>query len=56
MNLVRRTLELIWGLLRELSDETAYKRYLAGRPASGEEWRRFSDRRHRAKYAKAKCC
>ncbi len=45
-------------LLRELSDETAYRRYLAmnGRTHSGAEWRLFSDGRHRAKYARAKCC
>ena len=45
-------------LLRELSDENAYQRHLErhGRQASGEEWRRFSDDRLRAKYARAKCC
>ena len=45
-------------LLRELSDETAYQRHLTmtGRPHSGAEWKVFSDKRHRAKYAQAKCC
>lgn len=45
-------------LLRELSDETAYRRHLlsTGRPHSGAEWRLFSDGRNRAKYAQAKCC
>ncbi|MGH9657940.1 MAG: hypothetical protein ACRD96_05310 [Bryobacteraceae bacterium] len=49
---------LLLALLRELGDENAYQRHLArcGRPASGEEWRRFSDERLRAKYARAKCC
>ncbi len=56
MTLIKRAGELILALLRELSDENAYKRYLAGRPASGEEWRKFSDGRHRSKYARAKCC
>jgi len=45
-------------LLRELGDENAYARHLAmhGRVHSGEEWRRFSEERLRAKYARAKCC
>ncbi len=45
-------------LFRELSDETAYQRHLTltGRPHSGAEWKLFSDERHRAKYARAKCC
>ena len=50
--------KLLFGLLRELSDESAYQRYLAaeGRTHSGEEWRRFSEYRLRAKYCRAKCC
>ncbi len=56
MTLIKRAGKLILALLRELSDENAYKRYLAGRPASREEWRKFSDGRHRSKYARAKCC
>ena len=49
---------LVLGLLRELADENAYQRHLEshGRPHSGEEWRRFSEERLRAKYARAKCC
>jgi hypothetical protein len=45
-------------LLRELADENAYQRHLrAHRLApSPEEWRRFSDERLRAKYARSKCC
>jgi hypothetical protein len=44
--------------LRELADENAYQRHLQahGAVASAEEWRRFSDERLRAKYARAKCC
>ena len=52
MKLVR----FVVALLKELSDETAYKRFLAGRAPSGAEWRKFSDQRHRAKYMRAKCC
>jgi hypothetical protein len=55
---VSRFFQLVMALLRELSDENAYARHLAahGRTHSGEEWRRFSEERLRAKYARAKCC
>jgi hypothetical protein len=55
---MRRFWRLVVGLLRELSDENAYARHLEmhGRSHSGEEWRRFSEERMRAKYARAKCC
>lgn len=55
---MRRLLGLVMALLRELADETAYQRHLAahGRAHSGEEWRRFSQQRLGAKYARAKCC
>jgi hypothetical protein len=45
-------------LLREIADESAYGRHLAaeGRAHSTEEWRRFSERRLLAKYARPKCC
>jgi hypothetical protein len=54
----RRIADLLLSLLRELGDENAYARHLAihGRVHSGEEWRRFSEERLRAKYARAKCC
>ena len=50
--------QIVWGLLRELADESAYERHLAhhGVAHSPEEWRRFSDARLRAKYERAKCC
>jgi len=49
---------LILALLHELADENAYSRHLAahGRPHSGEEWRKFSEQRLRAKYLRARCC
>jgi hypothetical protein len=55
---MRRLGKLVLALLRELSDESAYARYLAshGRTHSGAEWRRFFDQRLRAKYLRAKCC
>ena len=55
---MKRLGRLVWALLRELADENAYQRHLDihGRQHSGEEWRRFSEERLRAKYARAKCC
>ena len=55
---MKRLGRLILSLLRELADENAYQRYLekGGRVHSGEEWRRFADRRLQAKYSRAKCC
>ena len=57
-----KTAAAIWRLLlrlvRELSDENAYARYLkqAGTPHSAKAWRAFADRRHGQKYRNAKCC
>ena len=51
-----KLIRLLVALCKELSDETAYERFLDGRAPSGEEWRKFSDERHRAKYMRAKCC
>ena len=58
MKLLRAFLQLALGLLRELSDENAYRRYLMAHHLahSGEQWRKFSDQRLRAKYLRAKCC
>jgi hypothetical protein len=58
VNRLRRFGQLVLELLRELADENAYRRHLAacGRGHSGEEWRRFSEERLRAKYAHARCC
>jgi len=55
---MRRFGKLLLGLLRELADESSYRRHLAvhGREHSAEEWRRFCEHRLRAKYARAKCC
>jgi hypothetical protein len=58
MTALRRLGRIVVGLLRELSDETAYRRHLAahGRPHSGDEWRRFCEERLHAKYTRPKCC
>jgi len=55
---VKMLLRIVTGILREISDESAYQRHLEHhqRPHSGEEWRRFSEERLRQKYQRAKCC
>ena len=49
---------VLLAILREIADEGAYGRHLSalGRTHSPEEWRRFSERRLLAKYARPKCC
>lgn len=55
---MKRVLSLLRQILRELADENAYQRHLEahGCKHSPHEWRKFSDERLRAKYARAKCC
>jgi hypothetical protein len=58
MKRARRFLQIVVGILKEISDESAYERHLRahGRAHSPEEWRRFSDHWLRQKYQRAKCC
>ena len=58
MKILSQAWELLQELLRELSDENAYARYLQRnrRTHSGQEWRAFIDRRHGRKFKNAKCC
>ncbi len=58
MTRLRSLGRLVLALLRELADESAYARHLAahGRAHSGEEWRRFSEERWRARAVRPKCC
>ena len=58
MKRVRAMVRILLGLLRELSDETPYRRHLAahGLEHSGETWRHFSSERFRAKFITPKCC
>jgi hypothetical protein len=58
MSRVKSLLRMVLAVLREIGDESAYARHLAahGLPHSGNEWRRFSEERLRAKYQRAKCC
>ncbi|HZL57873.1 MAG TPA: hypothetical protein VFC21_12355 [Bryobacteraceae bacterium] len=55
---MRKFVRFVNELLREIADQNAYARHLSahGLKHSGAEWRRFSDRRFRAKYQNAKCC
>ncbi|MBL8230806.1 MAG: hypothetical protein JNL98_20095 [Bryobacterales bacterium] len=55
---MRRFFKIVIGLLRQLSDESAYERHLLahGLQHSPQEWRRFSDHHLKAKYTRAKCC
>jgi hypothetical protein len=55
---MKQLLRILLGILKEIGDENAYARHLAvhGREASGAEWRKFSEERHKAKYMNAKCC
>ena len=58
MRYLRKFGRIVLGILREIGDESAYKRHLIShnRKHSGEEWRRFSEHRMKEKYANAKCC
>ena len=58
MKRLKRFGNFVVELLRELSDENAYRRHLAahGRAPSREEWKRFSEERLRARYIRPKCC
>ena len=58
MTTLRRFWHYLTALAGELSDQSAYRRYLerTGRTHCGSEWRNFSDGRHRRKYRNAKCC
>jgi hypothetical protein len=55
---MRSLWRILIGILREISDESAYERHLRahGVTHSADEWRRFHESRLRAKYVRAKCC
>ena len=58
MRTAEKILRLMLALVRELGDESAYRRHLAyhRRQHSKEEWQRFHETRFRKKYEQAKCC
>jgi hypothetical protein len=55
---MRKFLEILRGLLDELTDQNAYRRHLIAHGAvhSPEQWRKFSDERYQAKSTRARCC
>jgi len=55
---MRRAFQLFLELLRELSDENAYRRHLAAHGAthSPAEWRRFCDHHWVAMTRRGRCC
>jgi hypothetical protein len=55
---MRRWLEILRGIVEELTDQRAYRRYLAwhGVEHSGTAWRSFSDERWAAKERRGRCC
>ena len=55
---IRRFWSILMGILREISDESAYQRHLDRHRCehSGQEYRRFAECRLRQKYQRAKCC
>ena len=56
--MIQRLARILLGILREIGDESAYRRYLDSHAlkASGPAWRAFSEERMRARYSRAKCC
>ena len=55
---MRKFLQILRGILDELTDQTAYRRHLAAHGAidSPAEWRKFSDERYQSKSTKPRCC
>jgi len=58
MKRLRNFGEMALALLRELADETAYRRSLeaTGRPHSPESWCLFTEERYGNPTARPKCC
>jgi hypothetical protein len=56
--MIRRFVDFVRALLRELSDEAPYERHLAvhGVAHSAAEWRRFCDEKWAAKAKRSRCC
>jgi hypothetical protein len=51
-------IEIVRGIIDELSDQNAYRRHLIAHGAthSADEWRKFSDEHYRAKSTRPRCC
>lgn len=56
--LLAQIFKITGGLLAELTDQNAYRRYLAahGMEPSGAAWRAFQDRCGRRKALGSRCC
>jgi hypothetical protein len=55
---MRKFLEILRGIIDELTDQSAYRRHLVAHGAthSADEWRKFSDEQWKAKSTRARCC
>jgi hypothetical protein len=55
---MKRFLEILRGILDELTDQTAYRRHLSahGTTHSPAEWRKFTDEQWKARSTRARCC
>ena len=58
MFLLRQILAIFRGIASELTDQTAYQRYLTEHKleACGESWRAFQDEHWQAKSRRGRCC
>jgi hypothetical protein len=55
---MRKLFEILRGIVAELSDQNAYRRYLVahGVTHSPDAWRAFQDEHWRAKSRRGRCC
>ena len=55
---MKKLLAILAGILAELTDQRAYRTYLAwhGVEHSADQWRRFCDQRWAAKARRGRCC
>ena len=58
MKIFLRFLTGVLALAEELSDQTAYRRYLQRTSSipSCAEWKKFTEHRYRKRFGNAKCC
>ena len=55
---MKKILKILRGILAELSDQSAYRRYLATHhlEPSGASWRAFQDAHWQVKSRRGRCC
>ena len=58
MRNVANLLRILWGILQEVSGQSAYRRHLEwhGVPHSANAWRRFCDERWAQEARRGRCC